>query len=399
MMSGISTRVSVPIWLVTSGLILMALSALALSLSIGALTAPTAQAAVLYDEDRVVSLFESADPAVVVVQTEGQIAGRNPFGFPFTDPDFGWGFGFPRTEPEFVFPQFGQGSGFLIDTEGHILTNHHVVDDATSVTVVLSNEERLDAEVLGYSSWHDVALLKVDAESVSGIQPLALADSSLVKPGQMAVAIGSPHGLENTVTVGVVSGIERTQGGVRRSSTPVAGMIQTDASLTSGNSGGPLLNSTGHVIGINTSIEITASGPSGIGFAVPINAAKELLPRFLEGETVARPWLGISGRALNDSLAEALGIDVTEGIFLSEVFPDSPAAEAGLVASSFVMSLEGTQTSVGDIITAIDGEKVTSVEDIVSHFATKQPGDNVTLTVLRDGETIEVDVTLGEWPD
>ena len=397
MMRGISARVSVPVWLVTSGLILMALSALALSLSIGALTAPTAQAAVLYDEDRVVSLFENADPAVVVVQTEGEIIGRNPFGFPFGDPDFGRGFGFPRTEPEFVFPQFGQGSGFLIDVEGHILTNHHVVDDATTVTVVLSNEERLDAEVLGYSSWHDVALLKVDAESVSGIQPLALADSGLVKPGQMAIAIGSPHGLENTVTVGVVSGIERTHGGV--SPRPISGMIQTDASLTSGNSGGPLLNSSGHVIGINTSIEITARGPSGIGFAVPINAAKELLPRFLEGETVARPWLGISGRALNDSLAETLGIDVTEGVFLSEVLPNSPADDAGLVASSIDRTLEGTQITVGDIITAVDGGKVTSVNDIISHFATMQPGDSVTLTILRDGETIEVSVALGEWPD
>lgn len=396
MMSGIGARVSVPIWLVTSGLILMALSALALSLSIGALTAPTASAAVLYDEDRVVSLFENADPAVVVVQTEGQIVGRSSFGLPFGDSDFGRRFGFPRTQPEFVLPQFGQGSGFLIDTEGHILTNHHVVDDATTVTVVLSNEEKLDAEVLGYSSWHDVALLKVDAASVSGIRPLPLADSGLVKPGQMAVAIGSPHGLENTVTVGVVSGIERTRGGV--SSSPIAGMIQTDASLTSGNSGGPLLNSSGHVIGINTSIEITSSGPSGIGFAVPINAAKELLPRFLEGETVARPWLGISGRALSDALAETLGIDVTEGVLLSEVLPNSPAADAGLVASSVERTLEGTQTSVGDIITAVDGVKVTAVGDIVSHFATKQPGDSVTLTILRSGETIEVSVALGEWP-
>ena len=398
MMRGIGARVSVPIWLVTSGLILMALSALALSLSIGALTAPTASAAVLYDEDRVVSLFENADPAVVVVQTEGEIVGRNPFGFPFRDPDFSWGFGTLPSEPEFVFPQFGQGSGFLIDAEGHILTNHHVVDDATTVTVLLSNEARLEAEVLGYSSWHDVALLKVDAASVSGIRPLPLADSGLVKPGQMAVAIGSPHGLENTVTVGVVSGIERTQGGVRGSPTPVAGMIQTDASLTSGNSGGPLLNSSGHVIGINTSIEITPSGPSGIGFAVPINAAKELMPRFLEGETVARPWLGISGRALSDALAETLGIDVTEGVLLSEVLPNSPAADAGLVASSVERTLEGTQTSVGDIITAVDGVKVTAVGDIISHFATKQPGDSVTLTILRDGETIEVSVTLGEWP-
>ncbi len=383
MMSGISARVSVPIWLVTSGLILMALSALALSLSIGALTAPAASAAVLYDEDRVVSLFENADPAVVVVQTEGEGISRNSFGFPFIFPDNGREFGLPPSGDEFVFPSFGQGSGFLIDTEGHILTNHHVVDDATTVTVVLSNEERLDAEILGYSSWDDVALLKVDAASVSGIQPLALADSSLVKPGQMAVAIGSPHGLENTVTVGVVSGIERTHG--RVSPRPISGMIQTDASLTSGNSGGPLLNSSGEVVGINTSIEITASGPSGIGFAVPINAAKDLLPRFLEGETVARPWLGISGSALTPSEAETLGVDVTEGVLVSAVFEGSPAAAARLQAD--------------DIITAVDGNTVASVEEIIAYFRSKQPGDYVSLTLHRDGSSMEVSVALGEWPD
>ena len=382
-MSGISARVSVPIWLVTSGLILMALSALALSLSIGALTAPAASAAVLYDEDRVVSLFENADPAVVVVQTEGEGISRNSFGFPFIFPDNGREFGLPPSGDEFVFPSFGQGSGFLIDTEGHFLTNYHVVKDATTVTVVLSNEERLDAEVLGYSSWDDVALLKVDAASVSGIQPLALADSSLVKPGQMAVAIGSPHGLENTVTVGVVSGIERTHG--RVSPRPISGMIQTDASLTSGNSGGPLLNSSGEVVGINTSIEITASGPSGIGFAVPINSAKDLLPRFLEGETVARPWLGIGGSALTASEAETLGVDITEGVLVSRVFEGSPAAAARLQAD--------------DIITAIDGRSVASVEEIIAYFRTKQPGDYVSLTLLRDGSSTEVSVALGEWPE
>ena len=399
MMSGISARVSVPIWLVTSGLILMALSALALSLSIGALTAPAASAAVLYDEDRVVSLFENADPAVVVVQTEGESISRNSFGFPFIFPDNGREFGLPPSGDEFVFPSFGQGSGFLIDTEGHILTNHHVVEDATTVTVVLSNNDRLDAEVLGYSSWDDVAMLKVDTASVSGIQPLALADSSLVKPGQMAVAIGSPHGLENTVTVGVVSGIERTHG--RVSPRPISGMIQTDASLTSGNSGGPLLNSSGEVVGINTSIEITASGPSGIGFAVPINSAKDLLPRFLEGETVARPWLGISGRAVKSIvIAESQGIDENEGVLVEMVFPGSPAAEAGLQAGFLRGRLpDGTSAPAGDIITAIDGGKVTSVEEIIAYFRTKQPGDYVSLTLLRDGSSMEVSVALGEWPD
>ena len=176
-------------------------------------------------------------------------------------------------------------------------------------------------------------------------------------------------------------------------------MIQTDATLTSGNSGGPLLNSSGEVIGINTSIEIAANGPSGIGFAVPINTAKDLMTRLEDGLSLSRPWLGISGGALTESIAEILGSDVTEGVYLRQVFPDSPAADAGLVASTIERSFEGTQAIVGDIITAVDGTKVASVEDMIVHFNSKQPGDSVTLTVLRDGETIEVNVTLGEWPD
>ena len=387
-MNSTSARVSVPVWLVTTGLIMMALSALALALSIGSLTAPTASAAALYDEDRVVSLYESADPAVVTVETEVESRPRGSFGLPFVFPDGGEGF---------LFPSFGQGSGFLVDAEGHILTNHHVIDNAKAITVVLSNGKRLNAEVVGFSSAYDVALLKVDATAVSGIQPLPLADSSSVKPGQMAIAIGSPHGLENTVTVGVVSGIERSHSGVY--TRPITGMIQTDALLTSGNSGGPLLNSSGEVMGINTSIEISAGGPSGIGFAVPINRAKDLMPRFLAGETVARPWLGISGWALSATSAELLGIDETEGVFVASVFPGSPAATAGLQPGEVEQTLEGASATVGDIITAVDGVKVTSVEDITAYFSSKVPGDSVNLTLLRDGAPTEVSVTLGEWPD
>ena len=388
MMNSTRARVSVPVWLVTTGLIMMALSALALALSIGGLTAPTASAAALYDEDRVVALFEGADPAVVTVETEVGGRSRNSFGFPFILPDSG---------QDFVFPSFGQGSGFLVDTEGHILTNHHVIDDAKVVKVVLSNGKTLDAEVMGFSASYDVAMLKVDATAVSGIQPLPLADSSAVKPGQMAIAIGSPHGLENTVTVGVVSGIERTNSGVYLR--PITGMIQTDATLTSGNSGGPLLNSSGEVMGINTSIEISANGPSGIGFAVPINRAKDLMPRFLAGTTVARPWLGISGWALHASTADQLGIDATEGVFVTSVFPDSPAAAAGLQPGSVERTPDGATATVGDIITAVDGSKVASVEDLILYFNSKEPGDSVTLTLLRDGASTEVSVSLGEWPD
>ena len=374
-----NSGVVVPLWVVALGalLVLLSMAALVVGVSSGSGQGGAPDTPPLYDEQMVVSIYENANQAVVRVETVIETPGR--FGF--------------------IFPHGGQGSGFLVDTEGHILTNYHVVHDATTVEVVLANGETLDARVAGRSPADDVALLKVDPEDVAGIEPLPLADSKDVETGEMAIAVGSPFGLDNSVSVGVVSGIERSRPGVMRRT--ITGMIQTDASLNPGNSGGPLLNAEGEVIGINTSIDLSSRfsvvDAEGIGFAVPVNTAKDLMIRFLENELVKRPWLGISGQGLTPSLTEFLGLEAREGVYVLTVSPGSPADEAGLIPA-------GTDGFVGygaggDVIKAIDGSAVTSINHIVERLNQLEPGDSVTLTLERDGETVEAVVELGEWPE
>ena len=372
-MSKLNSQVSLPVWLIALGALLALLSIAGVASGVAPGFGPGMVSAspALYDEQVVVSIFDRADPAVVTVNTTRESASR--FGF--------------------IIPQDGQGSGFLVDAEGHILTNYHVVQDATSISVTIANGEALEAELAGSSHADDIALLKVDAEAVAGITPLKLGDSAAVKPGQMAIALGSPFGLDNSISVGVVSGVNRSRAGALHRL--ITGMIQTDASLNPGNSGGPMLNSLGEVVGINTSVEVSPiTGSIGVGFAVPINTAKDLMAQFVQGETVRRPWVGISGAALSPDLAEVLGLEVSKGVYISTVTSGSPAEEAGLVAGG-----AGNGEASGDVITAVDGKDVTSVEDIVMHLNSLAPGDSVSLTLLRDGETTQVNVALGEWPE
>jgi S1-C subfamily serine protease len=323
---------------------------------------------ILYNEDTVTSIYNNASPAVVEIFVTSQSTG--PFG----------------QESQ------GEGSGIVIDNEGNILTNNHVVDGATSVTVQFSSGKTADARVLGTDSIDDLAVIKVDASSVSGITPLSLADSSTVKIGQMAIAIGNPFGYENTVTVGVISGLNRSIGNL-------TGMIQTDAALNPGNSGGPLLNANGAVIGINTAIETgttSSTGARGIGFAVPSNIAKNAIPDLEAGKTVTRPWIGISGRSVTASLAQSLGLTVDQGVYVVEVVSGSPAETAGLKGSN--LTSNGQPASGGDVITSVDGHNVATIQDLQAYIAGKKVGDKVALTVLRDSNTLSIDVTLGERP-
>ena len=211
----------------------------------------------------------------------------------------------------------------------------------------------------------------------------------------MAIAMGSPFGLESTITVGVVSGVQRSRTGILNR--PITGMIQTDASINPGNSGGPLLNSLGEVMGINTAIQTSADGATGIGFAVPINTAKDLLTQFLENVEVKRPWLGIRGMVLSPDLADSLDVDISRGVYVVAVTQDSPAQAVGLKGGS--TGVDGSLSTAGDIITAVDGQVVTSIEGIVSYLNTLQPGDMVVLTIARAGQILQVTVVLGEWPD
>jgi serine protease Do len=320
----------------------------------------------LVDETTISNIYETASPAVVEITVTSQSQGFRSY----------------STE--------GQGSGFVIDKNGNILTNNHVVDGATSVQVMFSNGNTVTASVLGKDAADDLAIIKVDASAVAGITPLTLADSSTVKPGQLAIAIGSPYGLTNSITTGIISGLNRSVDG---SSSSLTGMIQTDATIQPGNSGGPLLNSSGLVIGINTAIE---GDGTGIGFAVPSSVALKVIPDLEASKQIEKPWIGISGMALTQSTAQELGISNNQGVYVIEVVSDSPAEKAGLKGAG--TSQNGNPGNGGDVITAIDGKNITSVTDLQSYLKTKSVGDTVNLTVIRSGSTISVAVTLAAQP-
>lgn len=320
---------------------------------------------VLYDEGTVTSIYDKSSPAIVEIDvtqasSRGRVVGE------------------------------GQGSGFLINADGTIMTNNHVIENASRVSVVFNNGKTVSATIVGTDPVHDLALIKVDPSAVSGVTPLTLADSTTVKPGQMAIAMGAPFGLDETITVGVISGLNRSVSGSQ-----LTGMLQTDAALNPGNSGGPLLNANGEVIGINTAIE-GQPGASGIGFAIPSSVAKSVLPALSSGKPAQRVYMGISGLALNANVARQLNLSVNQGIYLVNVVPDSPADKAGLKGSG--VSQNGSPSAGGDVITAVDGRAVKSVGDLSSHLSGKQVGDQVALSVLRAGNSIEITLTLGARP-
>ena len=337
-------------------------------------TSETVEVSVLYDEEAVVSLYERAIPAVVEVRTVIEDKAET------LDPS---GFGVPQKR--------GQGSGFIIDREGHILTNNHVVHNVSSVKVTLHDGTSLGAEVVGTDRENDLALLKIDPDTPDNITPLPLGDSDNTKPGQMAIALGTPFGLEGSITVGVISGVGRSIKSIAQR--PIIDILQTDAAINPGNSGGPLLNSKGEVIGINTAIEASSFG---VGFAIPVNTAILLLPSLLQGGEVSSPWLGIEGTAVSEELASRLDLSVDVGVYVVAVVPDSPAEKAGLRGSG--TDEQGRPTFGGDIITAVDRQSVAKVEDIVNYFNGKKPGDEVSLSILRGDDTPTIGVILGEWP-
>jgi S1-C subfamily serine protease len=316
----------------------------------------------------------------------------------------------PAEESSSPFNPFGEeepqgggiatGSGFLIDTEGHIVTNNHVVEGATKVEVKLgSSDVSHEAEVIGTDPATDVALLKIDAPS-SQQRPLSLGDSSKTRVGDPVVAIGNPFGLDRTVTAGIVSALQRQI--QAPNGFAISHVIQTDAAINPGNSGGPLIDASGRVIGINSQIQTGGgSGNVGIGFAVPINTAREVIEQLEENGEVKHAYIGISGGSVTPGLAKALKLPVDKGVLVNEVVKDSPADKAGIEAGDTEATIEGVQVNLGgDIITEVDGESVTSMEEVVDKVNSAQPGDEMELTLLRgDDETKHVTVTLGVRPD
>jgi putative serine protease PepD len=295
-----------------------------------------------------------------------------------------------------VSTQGGQalGSGFVIDNAGHIVTNAHVVDGASSISVEFPDGSTYDAELVGADASTDVAVVKVTAPS-SELSPLQLGDSSAVQVGDGVVAIGSPLGLDETVTSGIVSALHRTI--TSPNNFAISDAIQTDAAINHGNSGGPLLDLEGQVIGINSQIQSDSGGNDGIGFAVPSNTVKSVVSQLLATGKVEHAYLGVGIATITDALASELGLPA--GVEVTQVTPGGPADDAGLKAADSAATVGGQQFPTGgDVITAVDGNKVTTSDELQSAIGAKKPGDTVSITYSRDGSQHSVQVTLGTRP-
>jgi serine protease Do len=277
--------------------------------------------------------------------------------------------------PRRPFRQKSLGSGFVIDDHGTILTNNHVIEDAEQIVVKLADGVEQKAKVLGRDSKTDIALLRV--ESASKVKPMRLGDSDRLEVGEWVMAIGNPFGLENTVTAGIVSAKGRYIG-----TGPYDSFIQTDASINPGNSGGPLINLRGEVVGINTAIFSRTGGNIGIGFAIPINLAKELIPQLESKGKVTRGWLGVLIQKVTPEIAESLGLKEPSGALVADVMKDGPAKEAGI--------------QVGDVIVEFDGRPVKESNELPLLVARTAVGKKVSVTVLRGGQTKHLEVTVGE---
>jgi S1-C subfamily serine protease len=288
--------------------------------------------------------------------------------------------------------QEGTGSGFIIDQQGHIVTNQHVVENANRLDVTLADESSYSAELVAVDDANDLAVIRLNApaEKLRTLVVAQLGDSAQLRVGQPVVAIGNPFGLERSASTGIVSSVGRTRPGVTQRL--ITDMIQTDAAINPGNSGGPLLNLRGEVIGINEQIEAPARGNVGIGFAIPVNTLQRYLPDLLAGRAPRHAWIGISGAPLSPTLAEQLGLRQGPGVVLATVMRNGPAAQAGLRGG-------GNNIAAADVITEIDGRPVRSVEDVASLIDRKNPGDVVKVTYLRSGQSNTVDITLGVWEE
>jgi len=328
-------------------------------------------------------IVEKTSPAVVWIKTETVVTQPDFFGqSPFDDDFFEFFFGpnskrrMPQREPR-KSVQTAQGSGFIITEDGYILTNNHVVQGADEITVILTDERKFKAKVIGTDPESEVAVIKIDADN---LPTLELADSDAIQVGQWVLAIGNPFGLSHTVTAGIISAKGRSVG-----MTTYENYIQTDAAINPGNSGGPLINLDGQVIGINTLIISRSGGNMGIGLAIPINMAKSVYDDLLESGTVSRGYLGVMPQQLDPDLAKSLGLDEdTKGIILTKVTEDSAADKAGL--------------EQGDVIVQFNGKKVDKVSQFRAEVAKVKPGTEVEVVYLREGKKKTIQIVLDERP-
>ena len=322
--------------------------------------------------NRLIQLYEVTNPAVVNIQVRQIVGDSNQQGQ----------------------LQFGQGSGFIFDTLGHIVTNFHVVDGADQLNVIFADGRNSLAEVVGTDPGSDLAVILVQ-DMPEGLLPLSLGNSGTLRVGEQVVAIGNPFGLQGTMTTGIVSALGRTlpsqaqfAGGGQFS---IPSVIQTDTAINPGNSGGPLLNLAGEVVGINTAIESSDRQFSGVGFAVPSDSVSRIVPILIERGDFPHPWLGISGTDLNSQIRQELGLAQEQaGILIVSVLEGGPASEAGL---------RSYEDGRGDLILSADGVQIRDFEDLLTFISGETSvGQTITLSILRDTEHIEVSVELGERP-
>ena len=294
-----------------------------------------------------------------------------------------------------MYPEKGTGSGFIINPDGRIITNHHVVLGGQQITVTLSNKKQYKAKVLGTDRKNDLAIVQIEPREKLPV--LKLGDSDPLQVGQKVLAIGNPFGLEGTLTTGVVSSLGRSISD--ENGRALEGMIQTDAAINPGNSGGPLLDSRGNVIGINTAI-YGPQGNIGIGFAMPINRAKAMLDEFQKSGHITRPLLGVKTVLVQGDLAQALDLPAEGGLLIQEVEGGSAAEEAGIHGPRRVVIVGNTPLGIGgDLVVAIDGKPVTRDDDLQRTMNHKRAGDNMELTIYRNGRTQKINVKLGSAPE
>ena len=303
-----------------------------------------------------------------------------------------------EADPEDLFQRSG-GSGFVWDESGHIVTNHHVVADADRVIVMFSDGSEDEAQILGSDPDSDLAVLKID-NSNTDLFPVTLGSSSEVNVGQIAIAIGSPFGQDFSITSGIVSAVGRTiRSGNSQFSIPK--VLQTDAPINPGNSGGPLLDRKGRVIGVNTQIISNTGASSGIGFAVPIDAAKRVIPELIQTGSYKYSWLGISGTSLSPDILELMALpEGTTGALIVEVMPDGPAEQGGLIPGDSITTVEGMDYRLGgDIIVSVDGTNIKDMNHLISYLIENtKASDVINVAVLRDGVEQILQIELGERP-
>jgi len=340
-------------------------------------------------------VYQDVSPSVVYIEVlqKQQVGSGLPF---FREP-------LPQQQPEEQYQQ-GSGSGFVWDQEGHVVTNNHVVNGADKIEVTFSDGTTVPGTVVGTDPASDLAVLKVELPA-GQLHPVRMADSTQVRVGQLAVAIGNPFGLENTMTAGIVSALGRSLPAESNSgdgsSYTIPDVIQTDAPINPGNSGGVLVNDQGEVIGVTSAIVSPVGASAGIGFAVPSAIVQKVVPVLIAKGSYEHPWLGISGTTLDPNLAQAMGLDANQrGALVIEVVPGGPAEQADLKGSDRQVTIDGQERQVGgDVVVALDGQPVKTFDDLVAYLVqSTEVGQKATLTVLRDGRERQVEVTIAARP-